>query len=268
VEVRNRYGRVRARERIPTVCDCEVKGLAFGSMRLLEGRLSKSHWLRLLRQSADIGVDLWHSSDEYESFELFSELNRQLRRENPSLSIRHVVKLADPHFGQDRFNPMRLSHRVDTYLHKLAADCIDTVQWMWRANLDQEERRLQDTASQDQEMQATFQSLKDRGKIGRIMPFPYTYGFAEWVIARPWCDGLTCYLNPLETEMLPMAHRAAHLHKQILALRPLAGGRAITAYRTADDCFAWTVMQPAVEAAVVSFSSQEHRDKLLAVCRF
>jgi aryl-alcohol dehydrogenase-like predicted oxidoreductase len=239
--------------------------LAFGSMRMLERGASARKWADFLHRSAELGVTLWHSSDEYESFEFFCEVNRFVHGEISRLSIQHVVKLGEPNFGQQSFDRSRLIARIDSYLKKLEVDCIYGVQWMWRGDLNDDARRLTNALSQEAEIRSTFAQLRQEGKVGAFVPFPYSYKFAEWVLDLPWCDGLTCYLNPIETEMLPLTQVAAARGKIVLALRPLAAGRAVTSHRSAEECFGWTIAQPAVSAGIVSFSSAEHRDPLLRI---
>ncbi|MCI0560874.1 MAG: hypothetical protein MN733_20510, partial [Nitrososphaera sp.] len=220
-----------------------TRKLAFGSMRMLERSHGARRWANLLRRSAELGVTLWHSSDEYESFELFCETYRLVCRAGFQHIILHVVKLAEPSFQQLEFDQRRLIKRVDSYLMKLGVDRIN-VQWMWRGQLSDDKRRLDSVSSQEAEIQSAFDQLRQEGKIGSVLPFPYTYAFAEWVLGRSWCDGLTCYLNPIEVEMLPLTRVAAATGKSILALRPLAGARAISDNRSAETCFLWTVTRP------------------------
>jgi hypothetical protein len=242
--------------------DPKVSNLAFGSMRMLEAGYGVSHWTRLLEESAELGVLIWHSSDEYDSYSLYcntlSKLTQAARQK-----VMHVVKLGEPNFEHRRFSSARLIERIDRYLAHLDIDTIYALQWMWRADLKFDERRTRGAARDEGLIEQTFERVKSNGKVRTVLPFPYSLSFAQWVIGRRWCDGLVCYLNPVELEMLPLCVSASEMSKRVIALRPLFSGKALSASRTARSCFQWASGQPGVIGAVVSFSTAAHRDELM-----
>jgi aryl-alcohol dehydrogenase-like predicted oxidoreductase len=241
--------------------DVQLSELTFGSMRMHERHLSEEHWQRLLTASLECGVSTCHSSSEYESFPLFcatlGRLDAKARR------LQHIVKLADPHFGESAFEPGRLRARVDGYLSQLNAERLDVVQWMWRADLKDERSRIAGLEEQSGTIAATFAALKREGKIGAVVPFAYTDDFAERVIAMNWCDGLTVYLGPVETEARKFVDQARLLKRSIIALRPLAAGRAAEGGWTTRRALCWTLDHEPVVTGVISYSSEEHLAQLL-----
>lgn len=249
--------------------DARVSPLAFGSMRMNERALPEAAWEALLRASIERGVTTLHSSSEYESHPRFRGLVARLR----GLPIQHVVKIADPHFGEAGFDARRFEERLDTYLAQLGADRIDVVQWMWRGDIRNEPARLAGFAREREAIRAAFDALRARGKLGAVVTFPYTAAFADRALdpARvvgaagggPLGDGLAVYLNPLERELLPQVRAAARAGLGSVAIRPLAAGRALAGARAAA-CVHEVLAEPGVATAVVTYSSPAHLDELVA----
>ena len=264
-----------------------VSPLSFGSMRIHERSLDDAAWEALLREAHERGVTTLHSSSEYESYPRFCGLVARLG----GLPVQHVVKLADPHFGEAGFDAARLEARIDAYLAQLGAERIDVVQWMWRGDLKDEPGRLAAFARELPAIRAAFDALRAKGKLGAVAPFPYTAAFADLVIAGgeagagagPLCEGLAVYLNPVEHELLPQIRAAARAGMGVVAIRPLAAGRALaaTASPAADSpaaaaaaapapapsaaaCIREVLAEPGVATAVVTFSSRAHLDELCA----
>jgi aryl-alcohol dehydrogenase-like predicted oxidoreductase len=238
-----------------------VSPIAFGSMRIHERALEDAAWEALLRDAFERGVTTLHSSSEYESYPRFCGLVARLR----GLPVQHVVKLADPHFGEAGFDAARLEARLDAYLAQLGAERIDVVQWMWRGDLKDEPGRLAAFERERGAIRAAFDALRARGKLGAVAPFPYTAAFAERVIGDgdPLCEGLAVYLNPAERELLPQVRAAARAGMGVVAIRPLAAGQAL-AGGTAAACVREVLAEPGVATAVVTFSSRAHLGELLA----
>ena len=253
-----------------------VSPLAFGSMRIHERALSDAAWEALLREAHERGVTTLHSSSEYESYPRFCGLVARLG----GLPVQHVVKLADPHFGEAGFDAARLEARLDAYLAQLGAERIDVVQWMRRGDLKVEPGRLAHFARELPAIRAAFDALRARGKLGAVAPFPYTAAFADLVIGgasggdgAPLCEGLAVYLNPVEHELLPQIRAAARAGMSVVAIRPLAAGRALAAGEAAAPaalvpsaaaCVREVLAEPGVATAVVTFSSRAHLDELCA----
>jgi len=239
----------------------ELSRLAFGTMRLDERRLDERACEHLINDSLARGITTFHSSIEYESFPRFCAILRRLGVRGRE--IQNVVKLAEPHFGDTSFDESRLREKVEAYLTKLGARRIDVVQWMWRGDLKDEEARLAGFARQRDEMQAAFNALRKEGKIGAVATFPYTVGFANAVLSARFSDGLAVYLNPFEQEMLGHVDRAAAIGAGIVAIRPLAAGRAAEEGIDVATCIRDVFSKPAVSTAVVTYSSLGHMEELV-----
>jgi aryl-alcohol dehydrogenase-like predicted oxidoreductase len=239
----------------------ELSPLTFGTMRLDERRLDDAACEILIRESLARGITTFHSSSEYPPFGRFCGLLRHLRAERPEMQ--HIVKLAEPHFGDASFEEGRLRVKVDAYLAELGIRRIDIVQWMWRGDLKQEEERLAGFARQREAIQAAFDALRREGKIGAVATFPYTTGFADAVLSAHFGDGLAVYLNPIEQGMRGHVERAASIGAGVVAIRPLAAGQAAAAGIDAATCLQDVLGREGVSTAVVTYSSPEHLDELV-----
>ncbi len=225
--------------------DVTLSTLTFGSMRMHDRDPSPAHWQGLLEASLELGVSSCHSSDEYASFPLFCEVMGRLRNGGvASNRLQHIVKLADPHFGEHSFDSQRLRARIDRYLSYLGVARIDVVQWMWRGDLKQEQHRLDGFREQTVDVATTFAALVKEGKVGAFSSFPYTDAFAHRILGEPWCRGLALYVNPLELESSTLIASAAAQGRAIIALRPLAAGRALQEGHPARAAVEWTLAQP------------------------
>lgn len=231
--------------------------IAFGSMRLDERALDDDAWLALLRGAHDRGVTTLHSSTEYATFDRFCALVRRLDR-----PVQHIVKLADPHFGEDAFDAARFASRVAAYRERLGGARLDVVQWMWRGDLKDDPARCAGVRAQAAEIGAACAALRAAGAIGAVAPFPYTADFADAALDTGAFDGLTVYANPLEPESAPHVARAHELGLGAIALRPFAAGKAL-AGQSARACVAGVLAMPGVACAVASFSSLAHLDELI-----
>jgi aryl-alcohol dehydrogenase-like predicted oxidoreductase len=238
----------------------QLSPITFGSMRLHERELDDTAWDRLLRASIEHGVTTFHSSTEYDSHPRFCKLMGGLGRRT---DLQHIVKLADPHFGEAAFDRARVATRLDAYLQQLGVERIDVVQWMWRGDLKQEPDRLAGFVRQRDELRDAFDELRRAGKLGVVSPFPYTAAFADHVIEAGTYAGLAVYLNQLEREYLPQIRAAAAAGMGVVALRPLAAGKAVTNGTGAASGVRSVLGEPGVVTAVVSYSSHDHLHDLV-----
>jgi aryl-alcohol dehydrogenase-like predicted oxidoreductase len=244
--------------------DVELSTLCFGSMRIPPA-VDDDSMCDLLCQLIDAGATSMHSSVEYETFPRFCALLEQLRRRRPSVQLQHIVKLAAPHFGHDRFDRDELFTKLDAYRSALATDSIDVVQWMIRFDLQQEQRRLEILHEYAPAISDAVTDLRARGHIGAFACFPYTRTFADAVIPMPWCDGLVDYLNVFELEAAAVLPALYERRKGFIGLRPLAAGRVARELgpltdkpSSARSAMQLTLMHPAVTSAVVSISRSHH----------
>lgn len=235
--------------------------LIFGSMRMNEKDLDDTQWSNLLRRGYELGITSLHSSDEYETFSRFTKIVHELQLEG--LQFQHLVKLGEPHFGSDRFDPEKFHGRINSYCQALGVEKLDVVQWMWRGDLKDEAGRLQGLKDDAEALGTAVHTARSQGKIGALVCFPYTLAFAEQVINYDWCDGLTVYLNPLETEMQPLLPQLTKQEKSAIAIRPLAATKALQEQYSLQDCLTSAFADTSVTAAMVSWSSEQQLKSLL-----
>ena len=264
--------------------DIELSEAIFGTSRLNPKQLSRTSAERLLLTLVDGGVTSFHSSHEYETHPFFCDVLAALKRARPQTCFEHVVKLASPHFDGDRFDPECFEALVDAQLRALRVDRLDVVQWLVRHSPNEDSPRLNILVRDDEVIARTMEKLKDSGKIGCLTSFPYSPAFGEVVHTRPYVDGFTTYLNPIEREMCPFMDTMARKGQGFLAIRPLAAGRltpagmvdephpAVDALRTLGVAMGGSIpfmlrfplLHPAVSGIIVAVSRPEHADQLLA----
>lgn len=231
--------------------------IVLGSMRLDSGRQEMNDWVKLLLNAQSLGVDRIHCSDEYKTFPFLLTILEEARRQSRSTNFRFIVKIAEPHFGESKFDTQRFFTRIEAYRRALTVDYLDCVQWMWRGNLDDESGRLHGFFdSSDRIMEAVYDA-KHRGMIKSFFCFPYTTKFAVGAVDHPAVDGLAIYRNPLEMEFDPFLDRVNAIGKKALVIRPFKAGDALINGETAD-LIKFSACSTAVDGVVVSCSSIQH----------
>jgi len=246
-----------------------LESFVFGTMRLEQHDLDSC--IDLLQHVLEAGVRRFHSSTEYGSFKLFCvALPHACARSGIDIdSLRHIVKLASPHFGESRFDESTMVSAVDEYRKSLEVDTLDVVQWMTRMDLADESARM-NCLSRDNEAIANYaKNARADGNINRLGCFPYTRTFRDAVIQKPWCDTLVDYLNLDEREAydsIPNLNDG----QSIIAIRPLypmfsESSDNSAARPSADECLTFSLQNDKVEAVVVSASSIEHADELVSI---
>ncbi len=203
---------------------------------------------------AHLGFDTHHSSVEYDTSERYRAALTAARA--AGASFRHVVKIAEPSWDSDRFDPQRFVARVDAECEALGTEHIDTVQWLVRTPEPADVDATAAVLERDRDaIIETFRALAESGRIGQVFGFPYTRPMAEGLVGdrggAPLVDGLTLYLNPEERQWHDLASRVP-----TVAIRPFAGG-AISPDRRRSALL--DVLSTAgVRSAMVSISSRRH----------
>lgn len=238
--------------------------IIFGSMRMHEYDYPESHWVSLFETLYESGVRLFHSSSEYESFDLYRSVLQEFRHLNPSAQIKHVVKLAAPHFHEFAFDAQDLFDKVDAYLEALQTNQLYCVQWMWRGDLKDHKARRDGFERDYAALSKAVAQLKASGKIAQFHCFPYDVDFAEAALTKDAIDGLIVYRNPLETEFDAQLEKAANLGKTNYVIRPLLAGKALAEEgQTPASLLRFALSGPGVSGAVVSISSEQKFRQLL-----
>lgn len=238
--------------------------IILGTMRWPDCIRTVEEWADFLQSVANLGITKLHSSSEYDSFPLLCSALDALRQRTNSPAFQHVVKLANPHFDEATFDADRLEAQLADYCAALGTDRIDDVQWMWRAGLDDDPARLAAFAHAASMIGDTAESLRQRGRIGRWLCFPYGPDFAMAAAQSPAIDGLVVYRNRQERSEDAAIAAAAALGKPTLIIRPFAAGAAFDAATTPADLLTESLAPPGVEAAILSSNSIAHLTMLVA----
>ena len=244
-----------------------LSSLTLGSMRIDERFTDSGRVQSLLEEAFALGVDTLHSSDEYSSFALFRSASAAAARAIGT-EPRHVVKLAEPAFGESRFDASRFAQRIRMYVAALSVTRLAVVQWMIRADTSRPAQRLDILHRDAAAIGTVVEELRAEGLLEALVVFPYSSGDVNPTLAKDWCDGIAVYLNPCETEYVPAVQSAHSCRKGAIGIRPFAAGRAVGAARgtsvpnpftsPAAQCIGWPLLHPAVATVVASISTTEH----------
>jgi aryl-alcohol dehydrogenase-like predicted oxidoreductase len=239
--------------------------IILGTMRLLEHNRTVSEWSNFFEDVYDLGIRTLHSSSEYDSFPLLCEILGSLKRSNPSIRFRHIIKLANPSFDEDGFSLPRLKHAIGNYRNRLQSDRIEDVQWMWRNNLSDENQRLADFSKSVSTITEAIFTLKSQALINRFFCFPYTTEFGQMAIEVPAVDGLVVYRNYEEILYDTLIDVCAERNKAAIIIRPFNGGATLrNRIDTPKSNLAFAINKPAIESAIISSGNLDHIRQLIA----
>jgi aryl-alcohol dehydrogenase-like predicted oxidoreductase len=257
-------------------------------MRLLPGRITLKGAIDLLLSVVDGGVTVFHTAWEYESFDFFAEVMTKVQTLRPASQLTIIGKIGVPHFGVDHFEPAEFEAQLDRYLRAFNRGRLDVAQWSLRFDLKQEDRRVAIFDSQSDIMGDTYTRLRDSGKLGALISFPYTMTIGQRSLEAPWCDGLALYVNPLERRLTELLDLADARGKPVVGIRPFASGRGLA---SADDldpddqaalsrlvqawpeesavgrAIRYATAHPAVSGTVVSITTLAHAASVLGAVR-
>lgn len=196
-------------------------------MRLDATRVDREPINDLLLRLVDLGVDCVHTSNEYGSFDAFRSGWRHIQARRPNIGLKLICKVSAPSFGEAKFDAVEFERRIDDYLRALNVEHLDVVQWLFRGDLQHEDSRTASFDASADVIGATVDRLRQAGKLGALVCFPYTRGFADRALTATWCDGLTLYVNPLERDLAGLLDTTAVAGKSVIAIRPFAAGRVL-----------------------------------------
>jgi len=206
--------------------DLDVSVICLGPMRAAaktpaEDAKSKAGEAAL-RAALDAGVNVLHSSYEYETRWM---MERVLRDHPKRHDIHHVIKVPVPDVKDGgRFDPAKFRLRVEEALKELHAERIAALQWMWRSDPNEDALRLPMLPAIMDDVMAAFEAMKDEGKVGHLMTFPYTVSCARAALETGRFDGLIAYYNPIEMEMAELFGELERRNMGFLCIRPLYQG--------------------------------------------
>ena len=233
--------------------------IVLGTMRLPEAP-DGAPLAAFLTDLADLGIDTHHSSSEYDTYDRYRSALALAKADG--VRFRHVVKIAEPSWGDTSFDTARFRRRIQAECDSLGVDHVDAVQWLIRTSDPGDVAGTVAVFRNDGDAVAEcFASLIDEGLVGRFFGFPYTSETAAELSAMvdgaaPF-DGFTLYLNPVETQWCALADRST-----TLAIRPFAGGEIAPDERR--QALRYALDHKGVEGVIVSLSSRAHAHEVLA----
>ena len=210
-----RYGRT----------DLYVSPICFGPMRFSEktpGDDAKSQeGERALSRAIERGVDFLHSSYEYGTR---WAMGRVLKEHPRRSEIKHIIKVPVPDFKDEAFSTARFRERVEEALRELHTDRIHVVQWLLRADPNDDAHRIPRIEECLDATLEIFHQLREEGKVGYLAPFPYTPGFGKAILETGKMEGLVAYYNLLELEMYPLLDILEQQGYGFICIRPFLEG--------------------------------------------
>lgn len=216
--------------------DLDVSVVCLGPMRAAAKEPGDDEKSRLgelaLREALDAGVNFLHSSYEYGTRWMMS---RVLKDHPKRGELRHVIKVPVPDFKDgDRFDAAKFRLRIEEALVDLHTERIDVLQWMWRSDPNSDERRLPLLGQVIDEVCEAFEALRDEGKVGYLMTFPYTVACGRAAIETGRLAGLIAYYSLAEMEMADLFGDLEAADMGFLCIRPLYQG-ILTDQRAGPD---------------------------------
>lgn len=199
--------------------EINISELTFGSMRFEFNSDSEAE--KLIRESIIKGINTFHTSFEYPCHNYFSYIFGKVKKDFPSKHFHHIVKLGEPHFNSNIFNPKRFESIIDEQLLALNTERIDIVQWLLRHTPNTNKYRLKILEESYLRFNETVKNLKKAGKIKSLGSHPYSLEFANKVDSVSKIECWVTYLNLLEIEWERL------LNKPFIAIRPLAAGKIL-----------------------------------------
>ncbi|EWG98256.1 aldo/keto reductase [Halomonas sp. BC04] len=176
------------------------------------------------------GVNCIHSSGDYGTRWMLSEI---LADHPQRKDIHHIIKMTSPDYEEGEFDPKVLRNDVEEALRDLHTDRIAIVQHLQRgphvpkveAYAEAgDQRRIEALPEIIGPLQETFAELKQEGKVGHLITFPHTMGYAQAALDSGAYEGVAHFLNLIEPEALEILDRLEREGKGFLAIRPLLQG--------------------------------------------
>lgn len=226
--------------------------IIFGSMRMSRDKGDELYWAELLRQAHKAGIDTIHSSIEYESFSLLLSTLQKLSEIDNSVRFKHIVKLAEPHFSDSSYSSSRLQDKIQQYLDNFGVNQLESIQWMWRSNLPDEDR-VASFVNQHKQVSDDIQNLKQEGLINSAYCFPYSVDFMDKAIGLDVFDGFCVYRNPSELEYDGLLKRSKA--NTVVSIRPFFASKELIREKGSIELLNYNFSEPAVKSTILSLSS-------------
>jgi hypothetical protein len=242
----------------------DQSNLIFGTMRMTEYNYSISHWVDLFSEMHDRGIFIHHVSSEYESYCYYLDVLKEFNLKFPNKQIVHIVKLAEPHFDSNKFNPKLFQSKIDKYLVELNVSKLWGIQWMWRGDLKNEISRLDNFKENIETLNTKVFELKSNNLIDGFYLFTYTSAFCELAISlsnqldKTLFDGITVYRNIQENEF----DKYLDFFEQNIIIRPLFAGKLETSL-SKRQLVEYALNHDRISKGIISISSIYKLNELL-----
>jgi len=238
--------------------------LIFGTMRMTEYKYSVPYWVDLFNYMYDNGITVHHVSSEYDSYGFYLDVLSDFKSKYPKKQITHLVKLAEPHFDSNEFSSAQFQLKIDKYLSELNVSKLWGIQWMWRGDLNDEIKRLDNFNFFFKILYSIVFKLKKNNLIDGFYLFSYTYTFCELAISlskelnNSLFDGLTVYRNIQENEF----DKYLDFFERNIIIRPLFAGK-LDVSLSKKYLLEYSLNHGRVKNGIISISSFDKLNELL-----
>ena len=208
------------RRRIPGT-DLEVSPICFGMMYGSAARKKPELKREALIRGLESGINFIHSCKEYGTWPVLADVLDQWPQAGQLI---HAIKMIFPRDeDENRFYPEKFRQRVEDHLVALRTDRIDILQYQWRVAPGTDLQPLELFRSVVDEMVATFQGLRDEGKVGYLMVFPSASCKME-VIDSGYFSGMISVCNLARLDYGALHSELEQRNMGLLGFSPLQCG--------------------------------------------
>ena len=211
--------------------DLDISEITFGALRFVDGAQATNDeelGRRAILEALDAGVNTIHSSYEYGTR---WALEKILAQHPARADLHHIIKVPSPDYSDPAFSEAQFRGHVETALRELKTERIAIVQHLQRGvpkDIIYDERgdpdRIARMADTNAALVRTAQAMRAEGKIGHVITFPHTVGYAKPAVASGAFDGLIAFWNFLETEMLEVFDQCHARGMGVFSMRPYLQG--------------------------------------------
>lgn len=217
--------------------DLDVSTLCFGPMRFATKNgaqdAKSDEGARALHAALEGGVNFVHSSYEYG---VRWQMKEALKDHPKRSDILHVIKVPVPDWKDGSvFDAAKFRMRIEEALSDLVTDRIAVLQWMWRTDPNDDAHRVALLPNIIDDVTATFETMRDEGKVGHMMCFPYSDVSGEVAMNTGAFCGQIGFYSPIEMEMERLFGEFEKRDNSFLTIRPLYQGILTDRWENFDD---------------------------------
>ena len=158
-------------------------------------------------------------------------LEKVLRDHPKRHALKHVIKVHAPNYDDPAFDAGKFQDQIELGLRELHTDRIDVVQRLQRSvpkkiiyEAEGEPPRIRDMPAVNEALLEAFGRLKEAGKVGHLVTFPHTPGFARAAIDSDAFEGMVAFFNLVETELYPFLDDMQACGMGMVSMRPFREG--------------------------------------------